>query len=75
VQGTGKVYLDAANAYRRPGYGLVNLSAGYAQGPWEIAAYLRNAADRHYDAVGYLNGQVVVYSPPREFGVRLTWRM
>lgn len=75
VQGTGKVYLDAANAYRRPGYGLLNLAAGYAQGSWEIAAYLRNAANRRYDAVGYLNGQVVVYSPPREFGVRLTWRM
>lgn len=75
VQGTGKVYLDAANSYRRPGYGLVHLSAGYASGPWEIAAYLRNAADRRYDAVGYLNGQVVVYSPPRELGVRLTWRM
>ena len=75
VQGTGKVYLDAANAYRRPGYGLLNLSAGYAQASWEIAAYLRNAANRRYDAVGYLNGQVVVYSPPREFGVRLTWRM
>ena len=75
VQGTGKVYLDAANAYRRPGYGLLNLAAGYAQGSWEIAASLRNAATRRYDAVGYLNGQVVVYSPPREFGVRLTWRM
>lgn len=75
VQGTGKAYLDAANSYRRPGYGLLHLSAGYARGPWEIAAYLRNAADRRHDAVGYLNGQVVVYSPPREFGLRLTWRM
>lgn len=75
VQGTGKVYLDAANTYRRSGYGLLNLSAGYQQGPWELAAYVRNATDRRHDAVGYLNGQVIVYSPPRELGVRLTWRM
>ncbi len=33
VQGTGKVYLDAANHHRLPGYGLVHLSAGYASGP------------------------------------------
>ena len=53
----------------------MNLSAGYQQGPWELAAYVRNATDRRHDAVGYLNGQVIVYSPPRELGVRLTWRM
>ena len=75
VQGTGKVYLDAANRYTRPGYALLNLATGYASGPWEISAYVRNAANRRYDAVGYLNGQVVVYSPPRELGLRLTWRM
>jgi len=75
VQGTGKVYLDAANRYTRPGYTPLNLAAGYASGPWEISAYVRNATNRRYDAVGYLNGQVVVYSPPRELGLRLTWRM
>lgn len=74
-QAAGKVYLDAANTASRPSYGVLNLSAGYAQGPWELAGYVRNAANRRYDAVGYLNGQVVVYSPPREVGVRLTWRI
>jgi iron complex outermembrane receptor protein len=73
--GSSKVYLDAANQYQRNGYGLINLVAGYARGDWEIAAYVNNAADKTYDAVGYQNGFVTVYSPPREVGLRLTWRL
>lgn len=75
VVGASKVYLDAANRYRRNGYGLVNLVAGYQHGNWEIAAYANNVADKTYDAAGYQNGFVTVYSPPREVGLRLTWRM
>jgi iron complex outermembrane receptor protein len=36
---------------------------------------VNNAADKTYDAVGYQNGFVTVYSPPREVGLRLTWRL
>lgn len=75
VIGTSKVYLDAANEYQRNGYGLVNLVAGYQHNHWEIATYANNASDKTYDAVGYQNGFVTVYSPPREVGLRLTWRM
>lgn len=75
LSGTGKVYLDAANRYSRNGYGRLDLSGGYTQGPWELTAYVRNLANRRYDAVGYQNGIVTVYSPPREVGVRLNWRM
>lgn len=75
ASGMGRVYLDAANRYQRPGYGLVDLQAGRGFGPVELSAYVRNAANQHYDAVGYQNGIVTVYSPPREFGLRLTWRM
>jgi len=53
----------------------VNLVAGYQRGSWEIAAYTDNATDQRYDAVGYQNGFVTVYSPPREAGLRLTWRL
>ncbi len=73
--GTGKVYLDAANDYKRNGYGLINLTAGYAGKNWDVAAYVKNAANKKYDAVGYQNGFVTVYSPPREVGLRLTWRL
>ena len=72
--GTGKVYLDAANRYRRNGYGLLNLQAGRRVGDIEVTAYLRNATNQRYDAVGFQNGFVTVYSPPREVGLRLTWR-
>ena len=75
VVGTGKVYLDAANKYKRNGYGLINLTAGYAGKNWEVAAYVKNAINKKYDAVGYQNGFVTVYSPPREVGMRLTWRL
>ena len=75
VYGTGKVYLDAANRYRRNGYGLVNVQMGRSFGPFELSAYVRNAANKRYDAVGFQNGIVTVYSPPRELGLRLTWRM
>ncbi|CAM4297493.1 TonB-dependent receptor [Kerstersia similis] len=73
--GSSKIYLDAANQYRRNGYGLVNLVAGYQRGDWEIAAYVNNLADKTYDAAGYQGGYVTIYSPPREIGARLTWRM
>lgn len=75
VSGTGKVYLDAANRHARPGYGLVDLAAGYSSGPWELSAFVRNLADKRYDAVGYLNGTVTAFSPPRSAGLRLQWRL
>jgi len=75
LTGTGRVYLDAANRYRRNGYGLVNLAAGVTVRQVEISAYVNNLANRRYDAVGYQNGIVTVYSPPREVGLRLTWRI
>ncbi len=73
--GTGRVYLDAANRHGRNGYGLVNLLAGINRGAFELSGYVNNLANRRYDAVGYQNGIVTVYSPPRELGVRLTWRL
>lgn len=75
VVGGSKVYLDAANEYQRNGYGLINLIAGYTHGNWELAAYANNIANKTYDAVGYQNGFVTVYSPAREVGLRLTWRL
>ena len=75
LSGTGPVYLDAANRYRRNGYALVNLAAGVTVRQVEISAYINNLANRRYDAVGYQNGIVTVYSPPRELGLRLTWRL
>ena len=73
LSGTGAIFLDAANRYRRNGYGLLNLNAGYRTGAWDVSVYVSNLADRRYDAVGYQNGIVSVVSPPREAGLRLRW--
>ncbi|MFZ6745246.1 TonB-dependent receptor [Undibacterium sp. JH2W] len=75
LTGTGKVYLDAANRYSRNGYGLLNLAAGTRVGAFEISAYVNNLANRQYDALGFQNGIVTVYSPPRQMGLKLVWRM
>lgn len=75
IRGTSKIYLDAANSYRRRGYGLIDLGAGYHSGAWEAAAWVSNAANKAYDAIGYQNGFVTVYSPPREMSLRLSWWM
>lgn len=75
LHGAGKVYLDAANRFGRAGYGVINLMAGYTFGRTELSAYVQNAGDKKYDTIGFLNGTTTIYSPPREFGLRLTWRM
>lgn len=75
IRGSGMVYLDAANRYKRNGFGMIDLVAGHKRGNWEMAAYVHNAANRRHDAVGYQNGFVTVYSPPREVAVRITWQM
>jgi len=75
--GLGKVYVDTANtpAYRRPGYGVVNLSAGYSWGQMQLTAYVNNAGKKQYDTVGFPSSTVTIYSPPREFGLRLNWHL
>lgn len=75
VSGVSKVYLDAANRYQQAGHGLVNLNAGYTVGKVELSAYVRNAGNKTYDAIGFLNGSATIYSPPREFGLRLSYRL
>lgn len=72
VSAVGKTYLDSANQYQRGGYGLIDLAAGYDFSHYQVSAYVDNAADKRYDAVGYLSGTARVYSPPREFGLRVS---
>lgn len=75
VSAVGKTYLDAANQYSRGGYGLIDLNAGYDFSHYGISAYVKNAADKRYDAVGYLNGTARVYSPGREIGLRVSYEL
>ncbi|MBB4844397.1 iron complex outermembrane receptor protein [Paucibacter oligotrophus] len=75
--GAGKVYVDAANtaANKRSGYAVINLSAGYAWGRTELTAYVNNAANKHYDVIGFPASTITIYSPPREAGLRLSFRL
>lgn len=75
INGASRIYLDAANMYGRAGYGVIDLMAGYTYGRTELSAYVRNAGDKKYDTIGFLNGTTTIYSPPRELGLRVTWRM
>lgn len=77
VAGYGRIFVDAANSRdkQRPGYGVINLAAGRRWGQTELTAYVNNAADKTYDTVGYPNSAITIYSPPREFGLRLNWHL
>jgi len=74
VRSSSKVYLDAANQYQRNGYGQIDAASGFARNGLDISLYAKNLNNQTFDAVGYQNGFVTVYSPPRELGLRLTWR-
>lgn len=75
LHGASKIYLDAANEYSRNGFGVLDVSAGYMFKDVELSIYANNVANRHYDSVGFLNGLVTIYSPPREIGVRVSWKL
>ncbi|RRD57514.1 TonB-dependent receptor [Comamonadaceae bacterium OH2545_COT-014] len=85
LHGSSRMYLDAANQYHRPGHSLLDLAAGWRlgrlarpagfTGSAALSVYVRNAGNRRYDAVGFQNGSTVIYSPPREFGVNLSWKL
>jgi len=75
TRASGKMYMDAANQYQRKSYALLDMVMGYQRDYWDVAIYGQNLADKHYDATGYQGGYVTVYSPPCEYGLRITWRM
>lgn len=71
-----KIYLDAGNTYQQDGYNLINLSAGFPLSEnATLSGYVNNLEDKEYNAVGYQNGYVTVFSPPREIGLKLTMRL
>jgi iron complex outermembrane receptor protein len=72
--GYGKMYFDKANTYSRDPYELINAKVGYETEHYDVYLYGKNILDRTYDAKGFYGGYNTVYSPPGEFGVRLTYR-
>jgi len=56
LRASSKVYLDAANHYKRNGYGQMDISSGIMRGDFDISAYVKNLGNKTFDAVGYQNG-------------------
>ncbi|WP_417553069.1 TonB-dependent receptor [Marinomonas fungiae] len=76
VVANSSVYLDAANTYKQDGYTTLNIAGQYPLSERAtLSAYANNVTNQEYDAVGYQNGNVTVYSPPRELGLKLTWEL
>ena len=73
--GVSQSFLDAGNQYRQAGYGVGDLTLGYMWREFDVSLYVDNLTDKEYDAVGYLNGSVRIYSPPREFGLKVSYKL
>ncbi|MBL4763734.1 MAG: TonB-dependent receptor [Colwellia sp.] len=70
----GDFYLDRANSYQRLAYQLFNMQLGYQFSQASISFYGNNLFDENYDLVGEFQGSRVIYSPPRELGLRLSYQ-
>jgi len=72
--GYGKTYLDHQNDYSRDAYEIVNAKIGYEAEKLDVYLYAKNVFDKDYSTEGYFGGGYVVYSPPREVGMQLSYR-
>ncbi|WP_320044306.1 TonB-dependent receptor [uncultured Desulfobacter sp.] len=75
ITGYGDMQLDIANKYKRDAYEIVNAKIGYEQKNYDIYLYAKNLFDKKYDSIGFFNGVYTQYSPLREIGVILTYRL
>lgn len=74
LDGVGKTYLDPGNRYHRGSYALLNAVVGYPVNQHlTLSVYGQNLTNEHYDAIGEMNGNVIIYSQPQEFGVRASY--
>jgi len=73
INAQGKIYLDRQNLYKRDSFNLVNMKIGYERENFNVYLYSNNIANKKYDALG-VYGFYNIYSPPRETGIKLTYR-
>lgn len=68
----GKQYWDPANSTARSGFELVNLRGGLesADSRWSVTGFVRNLADKAYNAE-FVAGGFVQPAEPRTFGVEV----
>ena len=72
VEFHGRQYWDPENATARSAFALVNLQAGIEKlgGSWSLVAFVKNVADKAYNAE-FVSGGFVQPAVPRTFGVEL----
>ncbi len=72
--GYGDMYIDKDNKDIRESYELVNAKIGYEFDQFDVYVYAYNLFDAKYDSVNYY-GFYDIYSPPREIGLQLAYRL
>jgi iron complex outermembrane receptor protein len=75
--GTGEFYFDAKNTMEESAYGLVNLRLGYMGEHFDLTFWAKNLCDEAYETIKIdWNGQELgMDGSPREFGLKITWRI
>ncbi len=72
IRGYAKTYSDSANTLCNKAYTLVNAKFGYEWDKFDFYAYAENLSDKQHDVM--LEANNIRLSPPREIGVKLTYR-
>jgi len=72
--GYGEMYLDKTNASKRDAYELVNVKLGYEAQSFAVYLYGSNVFDTTYDTLNAA-GVYNIYSPPAEWGARVSLRL
>lgn len=73
IVGTGEMFIDKANEYKRDAYALVNAKVGYETEHYDVYFYGKNIFNEEYD-LPYDKGMYVIYSRPAEFVVTVAAR-
>lgn len=68
----GKQYWEPENSTARPAFNLVNLQFGLERphGGWSLTGFVRNLADKKYNAE-FVSGGFVQPAEPRTYGIQL----
>ncbi len=72
IRGYAKTYSDSANTLCNKAYELVNAKIGYEWDKFDLYTYVENIFDKQHDIM--IQADNIKLSPPREIGLKLTWR-
>ncbi|HUF17646.1 MAG TPA: TonB-dependent receptor [Thermoanaerobaculia bacterium] len=69
-------YVDSANENENDAYAVLNLTAGFGKGPWEVIAGWNNVTDEPYSASVQVDSAIGTFFEPaqgRSFWLGLRW--